>query len=186
MLSLLKIFKKLEKKGLPLAKTIVVSSEKDLGKLEFPYFMKISIAGHKLSQGGVVKVSDINEAKEKFSKLKKRFAGEKIVIQEAVDGVEMVLGLKEDKVFGKVLMIGSGGSNIEEKGDVGFRAIPVSRDEILDVVKDLKDYNLIKNKDIKGFVNLALKVSKLDFKELDLNPVFIFQGKVVIVDARGE
>ena len=185
MLDLLQVFSVLEKEGLPLAKTLSVESEEDLKKISFPYFMKVNIPGHKLSQGGVVKIPDIAEAKENFCELKKRFSGNKILIQESVAGEEMAIGLKEDRVFGKILMIGSGGSDIEKKKDIEFRAVPLNIKEIREAVMDLKNYRLIEKKDIDGFVNLALKVSRLDFKELDLNPVFVSEDRVVIADGRG-
>ncbi len=186
MLSLLEVFSRLRKKGFPLAKTLVVESEKDLDKIDFPYFMKVNISGHKLKSGCVRKINNVNEAKDYYSELKKKFK-EKIIIQELISGVQMVIGLKENRVFGKMLMIGFGGSSVEEKKDIAFRAVPVSREEIIEAVKNLDNYKLIKNMEegIDKFVDLAIQVSEMDFKELDLNPVFVLEDKVVVVDGRG-
>ena len=39
---------------------------------------------------------------------------------------------------------------------------------------------------IDKFIDLAYEVTKLPFKELDLNPVILTEKDAVIVDARGE
>jgi len=187
MKTLLECFEKLKK--LPIAKTIVIKSESDLTKIPFPYYMKASLGEHKLEKRAVLRIENINDAKGNYNRLKKQFPKTPIVIQEQMIGIEMIIGLKEDNVFGKLLLIGFGGTNAEVLKDVGFRAIPVSKPEILDAVSQLKLYeSLYKRKKyaIDKFVDLAYEVSKQNFKELDLNPVILTEDKAVIVDARGE
>ena len=187
MKTLLECFEKMKK--LPLAKTIIIKSESDLTKIPFPYYMKASLGEHKLEKKAVLRIENINEANKQYQWLKKEFKKIPILIQESVIGTEMILGLKEDKVFGKLLLIGFGGTNAEVLKDVQFRAIPANRDEIGKALSQLKLYpTLFKRKqhNIENFIELAFEVSKLNFKELDLNPVILNEKDAVIVDARGE
>jgi len=186
MLTLLECFEKLKK--LPLAKTIIIKYEDDLAKIKFPYYMKVSLAEHKLEKKAVLKIENIEEAKSNYSNLKKQFQKNPIIIQEQIQGVEMIIGLKEDKIFEKLLLIGFGGTNAEILKDIQFLAIPASKEEILEAVSSLKLYDTLhkrKKYAIDKFIDLAYEVSKLNFKELDLNPVILTEDKAVIVDARG-
>ncbi len=187
MKTLLECFDKMQ--GLPLAKTILVKSDSDLTKIPFPYYMKASLAEHKLEKKAVLRIENIEEGKKEYIRLKKEFKNVPIIIQEQAIGTEMILGLKEDRVFGKLLLIGFGGTNAEILKDVQFRATPLSRDEIRKALQELKLYpSLFKRKlhNIDKFIDLAFEVSKLNFKELDLNPVILNEKDAVIVDARGD
>lgn len=187
MKTLLECFEKL--KNLPIAKTIVIKSDDDLTKIKFPYYMKVSLAEHKLEKKAVQKIENPKEAESNYFRLKKQFPKSSIVIQEQINGIEMILGLKEDKIFGKLLLIGFGGTNAEVLKDVEFRALPISKEEILKAVSELKLYATLyqrKKYAIDKFVELAHEVSKQSFKELDLNPVILTEEKAFIVDARGE
>ncbi len=187
MKTLLECFEKMKK--LPLAKILVVKSENDLAKINFPYYMKVSIGEHKLEKKAVLRIENIDDAESSYNRLKKEFQKKPIVIQEQVIGTEMIIGLKEDKVFGKLLLIGFGGTNAEVLKDVQFRAVPVSKEEILEALSQLKLYpslHLRKKHSVDKFIDLAFEVSKLNFKELDLNPVILNEKDAVIVDARGE
>jgi len=187
MKTILECFEKLKK--LSVVKTIVIKSEDDLIKINFPYYMKVSLAEHKLEKKAVLRIENIEEAKKEYLRLKKQFPKTPILIQEQINGIEMILGLKEDNVFGKLLLIGFGGTNAEVLKDVQFRAVPINREEILNAVSQLKLYPVLyqrKKYAVDKFVELAHEVSKLNFKELDLNPVILTEDKSVIVDARGE
>jgi acetate---CoA ligase (ADP-forming) len=174
-------------KNLPIAKTIRLKSEKDLDKLKFPYYMKASISGHKLEEKAVLRCENESQAKNNFLFLKKKFNNTEIVIQEQIIGTEMIIGLKEDKVFGKLLLIGFGGSNAEILKDVEFRAVPLTKTEISEALSSLKLYPILykrKKHAVDKFIDLAYKVSLLKLNELDLNPVILNEEKAIIVDAR--
>jgi hypothetical protein len=167
----------------------MIKSSKDLTSLEFPYFMKVSLAGHKTEKKAVLKCNNLKEAKENLNFLSKKFPSKNIVIQEEVSGMEMIIGIKKDKVFGKLLMVGFGGINAETMKDVQFRAVPVSKNDIKSAVKDLKLYpSLFKRKKyaVEKFIELAAEISELDLEELDLNPVILTEKEAVIVDARAK
>lgn len=184
MLNLTESFNFLKK--LPIVKYKVISSESEMD-FDFPFWMKADISGHKTEEKAVLKCRNKKEAEENFKILKKRFPGEKIIIQENIDGIEIIIGLKEDKIFGKLILIGFGGTNAEIIKDISFRALPIDKKEILKMIQELKLYpSLITRKKyaVDSLISLAEKVSWLDVKELDLNPVILNEKEAVIVDAR--
>ncbi|MBR9704312.1 hypothetical protein GOV12_02790 [Candidatus Pacearchaeota archaeon] len=188
MKTLLESFQKL--KTLKIAKTIEIKSELDLNKVHFPYYMKASISGHKLEEKAVLRCENEKQAIENFNNLKNKFKKEKIIIQETIIGTEMILGLKTDPVFNKLLLIGFGGTNAEILKDIQFLAIPTNKDEIKKAIESLKLYDILhkRNKhNINSFIDMAFKVSNLkNISELDLNPVILNEKDATIVDARLE
>lgn len=107
---------------------------------------------------------------------------------------ELIIGGLEDPQFGPVVMIGLGGIFVEIFKDVSFGVAPISKEEAYEMLEALKSYPIIKGVrgekglNVDEIANLVVKVSdfiyKYPVKELDLNPVFCFDDKVVVVDAR--
>ncbi|WP_158292144.1 acetate--CoA ligase family protein [Paracraurococcus ruber] len=58
-------------------------------------------------------------------------------------GVEVVLGMTRDPVFGPLLMFGLGGVFVEVLRDVGFRLAPLTRDAALDLIRSVKGFPLL-------------------------------------------
>ena len=185
MLNLLDSLKKIEK--LPIPKYEIVKSDADLANLEFPCWLKVNLSEHKLEIEAAKKCNNLEEAKTNLKELRKKFPTDKIVIQESVDGIELVLGIKQDSAFGKMLMLGFGGSAIEILKDVTFITAPAERKDIEKALQSLKLYpSIIKRGKyaVNKLINLAEKVSNLEIKEADFNPVILNENEAVIVDAR--
>ncbi len=119
-------------KDFPIANYKIIKNEKDLEniKLDFPVYLKISIGGHKLILGGIVRCKDKKQIEQEFEKMKTKFPDKNFIIQEEVKGEEFIIGIKTDEVFGKMLMLGFGGSQVEETKNVVFRTAPTSSSEI--------------------------------------------------------
>jgi hypothetical protein len=173
-------------KILPIANFKVVTSKKDLGGFSFPCFLKIDSAEHKTEIGGVLKCNSFIDAEKNLSILQRNFPDKKVILQEHIDGIEMIIGIKEDAVFGNVLMIGAGGIGVEIYKDISFRVLPVSRKDIDTMFQELKIKEIVKRKKVnfEKFLDIAEKVSKLKISELDLNPVIVNEKGAWIVDAR--
>lgn len=187
MLNIIESFENLEKAKLPVAKYKVMKSEAELSSFSFPCWLKANISEHKTELKAVLKCASLEQAKENLKELRKKFPTQKIIAQEQIEGIEMIIGIKEDRVFGKLLMIGFGGTFTEIVRDVSFRALPVDRSEIETSLKELKFYqSLVARKKfaIDKFLDLAEKLSKLDIKEADFNPVILNEKGAFIVDAR--
>lgn len=185
MLNVIDSFEKL--KGFPLAKYEIIKSEHELKNLQFPCWLKASVERHKLELGAVVKANNLQDAQEKLKEMRKKFPTETVIAQEQVEGIEMILGLKEDKVFGKLLLIGFGGTFTEVVKDISFRALPVNKKEIEKQISELKMYPALvsrKKYALDKLIKLADKLASSDFKEADLNPVIVTEQGAFVVDAR--
>jgi hypothetical protein len=171
-----------EIKGINIAKHIILpinsSINKDI-KLKFPVWIKINSSEHKLKINGVKKCDNLDELKKVHAEFKKKFPQKTFLVQENVEGSQIMLGIKEDKTFGKIILIGEGGSSVEEKKNIQFRVLPMGEAEIKST---LQEANLKINDDL---ISLIEKLSKLKIKEADFNPIIV-NDKAWIVDARIE
>jgi len=113
------------------------------------------------------------------------------------DGVEVMIGMTRDPLFGPLIAFGLGGIHVEILGDVQFRLAPLTGRDATDMVRTIKGYRLLTGYrsqpavDLKAIEDMLLRLSHLieaipEISELDLNPIFAFpegQG-CKIVDAR--
>ena len=181
-------------KDLPLAEFHIITKHENLSTFEFPYYLKADVVGHKTELGAVARCNNLEDAEKKLKKMHKTFPKNKIIVQKIVDGIEMIIGLKTDAVFGKLLVVGFGGIFAEVQQDVSFRALPVSRPDIISMVQNLKGFKIFSARggkyDLEKFYTLVEKVahlgSKLNIKEIDLNPVTVGKKGSFVVDARVE
>ncbi|WP_374683452.1 acetate--CoA ligase family protein [Accumulibacter sp.] len=110
-------------------------------------------------------------------------------------GVEVIIGVIRDPIFGPVLMFGLGGIFVEILEDVAFRAIPLSPHDASSMLEQIKSRKILAGVrgeaavDKTALVDLLLKVSSLveaypELIELDLNPVIARPDGYAVVDAR--
>jgi len=182
-----------EIKTLPIARYLVLpinaDTEKFKGKIEklkFPLWIKLNSSEHKAKIEAVKKCSSFEELKKTHSVLQKKFAGRKFIVQENIEGIGIIAGIKEDKTFGKVLLLGAGGSLAELIQDTEFRILPVEKEEVQSALQELKIYKILEEEDlaIDKLASLILAFSKLKIKEADLNPVIVNEKDALVVDAR--
>ena len=116
-----------------------------------------------------------------------------VLVQEMVaGGIEAILGVTNDKLFGPAVMFGLGGIFAEVLKDVAFRIAPVTRSGALEMIAEIKGYAVLTgargaaHADIDALADAIVRLSALavDLKEhiaeLDINPLFVFpQGKGV-------
>ena len=118
-----------------------------------------------------------------------------LVTPMAKKGVEVIVGVSRDPIFGPVLMFGLGGIFVEILEDVAFRAIPLSELDARSMVDQLKARKVLEGArgepavDRAALVDLLLKVSGIvsaypQLFELDLNPVIAYPDGYAAVDAR--
>ena len=118
-----------------------------------------------------------------------------LVCKQAAKGVEVIVGALEDPVFGPTLMFGLGGIFTELMRDVAFRIAPIERLDAEEMVKEIKGYPVLTGLrgqpgcDVNRLIDLLMAVSKMvtektDIKELDLNPVRLFERGLMVLDVR--
>lgn len=110
-------------------------------------------------------------------------------------GVEMIIGVNNDKDFGPMIMVGMGGVFVELFKDVQLAPAPLTLEQAEQMLKKLKSYPLLNGYrgnpvcNQKALAELLVKISvmaaegKDDIKELDINPVFVTEDGVSIADA---
>ncbi|MHC2994646.1 MAG: acetate--CoA ligase family protein [Candidatus Atribacteria bacterium] len=176
------------------------------GEIGFPLVMKIVSPDiiHKSDTGGVkVGIKDEKEAKlvyqEIIFKAKKYNKNAKIsgviVYPMVPQGTEIIIGMIKDPHFGPVIMFGLGGIFVEVLKDVSFRIIPLEERDAEEMVSEIKGYKILKvlrgepPKDVIMIREVLMNISQLAMKnpeinEIDLNPIFVFEKGLQVVDAR--
>jgi len=159
---------------------------------------------HKFDVGGVVlnlkSRSEVKDAYENILKNVKRHKSNAkilgILVQEmAPTSTEVIVGATKDPQFGPALMFGLGGIFVEVLKDVTFRIAPITESDAREMITEVKAYPILKGyrgqppADIDAIVNILLNTSKLvmdhqEIKELDLNPIMVYQKGAKTVDAR--
>ena len=196
--------------GIPVPDFKLIKSEEEIAglakEINFPIVMKIVSPDiiHKTDAGGVkIGVNTENEARlayqEIISNAKKYNKNAKIsgviVYSMVPQGTEIIIGVIKDPHFGPVIMFGLGGIFVEVLKDISFRILPIEERDAREIINEIKGYEILKGvrgegpKDIKAIKILLMKVSKLtmenpEINEIDLNPIFIFEKGLQVVDAR--
>jgi len=121
------------------------------------------------------------------------------VCEQIDDGVEIVVGVADDDLFGPVVMVGLGGVFVEVLGDVTFRVPPFGPGDALQMLRELAGFPLLEGVrggavvDLDAIVEVIMKVQQLavDFDassdvglaELDVNPLKVGPRGAVALDA---
>lgn len=193
-----KLLKKYKLKTPP---TLFVKKQSELvsflKKTDYPVVLKIFSKKHlhRTEVGGVVNnIFNKKEAVNAFLKLSKIKDIDGVIVQKQIDGFEFVIGVKNDSVFGKTIMFGTGGTMIELFNDVTFRLLPISKKDTMEMLKEIKGSKLLdgfrgKEKiDKKNIIEALLGVNNLainsDIKEADFNPVIINKKGSFFCDAK--
>ncbi|PWA07798.1 hypothetical protein DCC39_16225 [Pueribacillus theae] len=119
-----------------------------------------------------------------------------ILVQKMVEkGLEMIVGVKKDPVFSHQLIIGLGGVFVEVLRDFSIKMMPVSEEEIYEMIGSLKGASLMKGYrgeegiNIDNLLNIVKGLNKLiddhpEIEEMDLNPIIFHGDKATICDVR--
>ena len=118
-----------------------------------------------------------------------------LVCRQADPGLEVIVGASEDPVFGPTLMFGMGGIYTEILNDVSFRIVPVESLDVEEMIQEIKGYHILsgtrgkKPRDLKALANIIQTVGRIvserpEIKEIDLNPVRLYEGGLLVLDAR--
>ncbi|HEX9908757.1 MAG TPA: acetate--CoA ligase family protein [Thermoplasmata archaeon] len=190
----------LRESGIPTTDFQVVRElgEIDLKKLKFPVVLKVCSPTilHKTDVGGVVLDISRDELEHEFFKMREKFPKELLLVESHQDRrVEVIVGLINDPTFGLTIMFGLGGIYTEVYKDVTFRIVPIKKEDAEEMVKEIKAAPILEGfrkikVDRDAIISLLMKVSALGEKhmdkiaEMDLNPVFVKEKGVTVVDAK--
>ncbi len=196
--------------GIPITKLKIAKTEEEAVKFSeeigYPTVFKIISPDviHKFDVGGVIlNINNKQEAKKAYNQIienvKKNNPNAKIdgiLVQEMVpSAIEVIVGSINDAQFGPTLMFGFGGTFVELMKDVSFRIAPIKKEDAKEMISEVKAYPLLTGyrgqppADIGALTKIILDTSRLvmehqEIKELDLNPVMVYEKGAKIVDAR--
>jgi acyl-CoA synthetase (NDP forming) len=205
-------FRLLESFGVPVVPTVLARSAEEAAaaasRIGLPVALKVesSEIPHKSDVGGVVLgLGTAAEVRDGFRQIQEQvkahlptaeIAG--IIVQRmAREGVEMILGIKRDPLFGPVIVCGFGGIFVELLNDVAIGIPPLSRAEANSLVKRLRGWPLLTGiranppADIVTLCDIIVGISHLATNlgerlvGLDINPLIVHSSNqgAVAVDA---
>lgn len=176
--------------------------------LGFPVALKIASTdiAHKTEVGGVAlelrTPADVRHAFDTMmAGVRKRAAAARIdgvlVSPMVTQGIETILGVTRDSIFGPVVMFGLGGVYAEVLNDVTFRRAPFDDDEALRMIRELRSFPVLDGArgrpraDLPALAAALAALSRLaaagsdTIAEIDVNPFVVLpEGKgAVALDA---
>ncbi|MFZ2399269.1 MAG: acetate--CoA ligase family protein [Smithella sp.] len=177
--------------------TNIESALQNAKTIGYPVVMKVVSRDilHKSDAGGIA--LDLDNEEEVISAYEAimrncrarmpRAVIEGVAVSEMVpNGTEMIVGGRIDSSFGPMVMVGLGGIYVEVMKDVSFRAVPLGRREIMEMIKEIRSYPLLlgvrgeKIRDINALVDTIIKIGSLvscckGISDIEINPLILYE-----------
>jgi acetyltransferase len=177
-------------------------------RMGYPVVLKIysQQITHKTDVGGVVlNLQSDSQVRTAFEQMMARAARERpdAVLQgatvqpmiTAVHGAELILGSKQDPIFGSVLMVGLGGITAELFQDRALELPPIQHRLALRMLESLRSWPLLNGyrgrpkANIDQIIEIMLRFSTMITEqprilEADINPLLIAENQLLALDAR--
>jgi len=166
--------------------------------LGFPVVMKVRSADvvHKTDVGGIkLGLRTEEEAARAFDEIRTSLARTKpsarfdgVTLERMVTGgIETIVGMTRDPLFGPVLLFGLGGVAVELLRDVSVRVAPLTERDAEEMIHGIRTFPLLEGyrgapaSNTASLLDLLHRVSRMatehpEILELDLNPVLVFPG----------
>jgi acetyl coenzyme A synthetase (ADP forming)-like protein len=190
----------LKEYGISVIETRMANSAEEAARqaseLGFPVAMKVrsSTIVHKTDVGGIaLGLATADEVGRAFQEMTSRLAAsglgaemQGVIIQPMVKGAqEMIVGVSQDPVFGPLIMIGLGGTQVELLKDVAFSLHPLTDADTQQMLGQLKGLPLLEGwrgsplKDVDALKEVLLRFSAMvedfpEIEEMEINPLMVF------------
>ncbi|NQU27384.1 MAG: acetate--CoA ligase family protein [Candidatus Marinimicrobia bacterium] len=175
-----------------------IESAVDLAeKIGYPVVMKVVSRDilHKSDVGGVLlNLDDKEEVLDAFQAIMHNCKAHKPnaniegveIVEQVKPGMEVIIGAMNDKTFGPIMMFGLGGIYVEVMKDVSFRALPLSRQDVRLMIKEIRSYPLLLGvrgevrKDIDAIVEIIFKLGTIikncpRITDVEINPLMVYE-----------
>ncbi|MFB6167171.1 MAG: acetate--CoA ligase family protein [Candidatus Nanohaloarchaea archaeon] len=196
-----------EEAGIPVADYVLAEDEEGAveaaEELGYPVVLKVdsSDVQHKTDVGAVKTAHDEDEVRKRYGIIMGNVEEEVpdadvegILVEEVVEGHEMIVGVSRDPEFGHVIMFGLGGIFVEVLRDVNFRVLPIEEYDAKQLIDEMESRELLEGVrgeepvDRDAIVDVLLRVSDLveenpGIDELDINPLFVNPEGAFAADA---
>ncbi|HAX97143.1 MAG TPA: CoA ligase, partial [Prolixibacteraceae bacterium] len=165
-------------------------------QIGFPLVMKVVGPIHKTDVGGVVlNVRNEVSVTKEFQHLMKIHEAKAVLVGQMAFGTELFVGAKYEPRFGHVILCGLGGIYVEVMKDVTSGLAPLTMDEAMSMIQNLKSYKILegyrgkRGVNIRYFAEIIVRLSSLlrfatEIKEMDINPLLGDGSRIFAVDAR--
>ena len=201
----------LEYYNFPVVKTKVATTQDEAvrlaAELGYPVVLKILSPQivHKTDAGGVAldlnSEAEVREAYDRIIQRAKQYKPEAeiqgVTVQEMIKktGYEVIIGAKQDPLFGPVILFGMGGVGVELFKDFSLGLPPLNQTLVRRMMEETKVYQLLKGyrnvlpANVRLLEEIMVLFSQMlvDFpqlKEVDINPLFIDSEEAYAFDAR--
>jgi acyl-CoA synthetase (NDP forming) len=191
--------------GIPVVTSRIATTPQEAGRhaaeLARPVALKALGPLHKTDVGGVrlgiqgeaEVTAEATAMRDRIQALGQPLRG--FIVQEMAEGVEMLVGITHDDVFGPIVACGTGGTTAELLKDVAVRVAPVTDVAAREMVRSLATFPLLDGyrgaprADVAALEEFVLRVSALAsghdvIREMDCNPVLVGETRAVVVDSR--
>ncbi|MER5467904.1 acetate--CoA ligase family protein [Streptomyces sp. NPDC002685] len=184
--------------------TSAAAAVRAASQVGYPVVMKASGAqiAHKTELGlvkiGLTSASQVRDAYRELTDIA-RYEGISLdgvlVCQMVERGVEMVVGVTHDELFGPTVTVGLGGVLVEVLRDAAVRVPPFGEDQARAMLSELRGRALLDGVrgappvDVDALVEVVIRVQRMalelgdDVSELDINPLMVLprgQGAVAL------
>lgn len=192
----------LEHYGIPTAKSVAVTTVDEAlaaaEQLGYPVAIKVIAEqiSHKSDVGGVelnlrngpALASAYEEMMGRIRQAYPHLQPDGVLVQPMVTGGwELILGGRQDRQFGPVVLVGLGGIFAEFFGEVAVRVAPITHQDALEMIESLRGSQILlgarghKRADIESVIDALLRLSQLlmdapEIQELDINPLKVFHA----------
>lgn len=193
---------------LPIRAQTAEEAVKVAGSVGYPVVIKIASPDitHKTDVGGVtLNVTNAAEVRTTFERMtslvrekrpEARIVG--VTVQRmitAAGGVELILGAKQDPVFGAVALVGAGGVTAELFQDRALGLPPLNETLARHMLRSLRSWPLLQGYrgrpavTVERLIEIIMRFSYLvadisEITEIDINPLLVTPDDVVALDAR--
>jgi succinyl-CoA synthetase beta subunit len=152
---------------------------------------------HKSDSGGVVVgIRDEEELKKAFNRFNSLDGYAGTLVEETLQGLELIVGAKIDYQFGPIVLLGIGGIGVEIYKDTILRMAPVDKENVYSMITNLRAHEILEGYRGSSGINLDELCSLItvfsDFvmkiedriEAIDLNPVICTSDRCIVADAR--
>lgn len=198
----------LEDRGIPFVPTVRAASSADAvaaaAEFDSPVVLKLDApsVSHKTELGGVeLNLRGDQEVKEAYDRIVGR-AQQAGVTPEGVlvspmrsGGVELLVGVTTDPDWGQVLAVAFGGALVELLDDTSLRLMPVTREDVLTMLSELRGSRLLTGfrgsepVDLDALSDVIVKIADVaraagdGIESLEINPLLVDGARIEALDA---
>jgi acyl-CoA synthetase (NDP forming) len=188
----------LEERGFPFARHLTADSAEAAAKasadIGYPVVVKGTGVAHKSEDGLVAThLADADQVHQAATEILARGSTGLLVAKHESGGVELLLGVAADDVFGPVIVVGTGGVTAEAVEDVARAVLPLTESTVERMLSSLRIAPLLRGWrgqpaiDRAALVTTILRLADLaatgEIAELDINPLLARPDGVIGLDA---